>query len=104
MPGCCQILYGWLDQADKARGNLSGVYGSPCSSAMSDFATNPNVPDTVWLASWITPVPVSQQCFADKPILHLEYIMELINSACASIPVLTGKPGDQACWAALTAM
>jgi photosystem II stability/assembly factor-like uncharacterized protein len=48
------FMDGWTKQL-QARGNLSGVYGSPCSSAMSDFATNPNVPDTVWLAAWISP-------------------------------------------------
>jgi photosystem II stability/assembly factor-like uncharacterized protein len=49
-----RFMDGWSKQL-KAKGNLSGVYGSPCSSAMSDFATNPNVPDTVWLAAWISP-------------------------------------------------
>jgi photosystem II stability/assembly factor-like uncharacterized protein len=49
-----RFMDGWSKQL-KAKGNLSGVYGSPCSSAMSDFASNPNVPDTVWLAAWISP-------------------------------------------------
>jgi photosystem II stability/assembly factor-like uncharacterized protein len=48
------FIDGWTKRI-KERGNLSGVYGSPCGSAMSDYASSPNVPDAVWLAQWITP-------------------------------------------------
>jgi photosystem II stability/assembly factor-like uncharacterized protein len=36
-------------------GLYAGVYGSTCSSRVSDFAGLPHVPDFVWLASWSQP-------------------------------------------------
>lgn len=46
------FISGWTAQLH-ARGYLSGVYGSSCSSCISDFATISNVPDAVWPAHWI---------------------------------------------------
>lgn len=45
------FIAGWVAQLH-ARGNQAGVYGSGCTSVLSDFATNPQVPDAVWIASW----------------------------------------------------
>ena len=38
-----------------ARGNMAAVYGSGCTSALSDFISNPPAPDVIWAASWLTP-------------------------------------------------
>ncbi len=45
------FMSGWSARM-LALGNKSGVYGSPCSSALTDFLTNPTVPDSVWIARW----------------------------------------------------
>jgi hypothetical protein len=45
------FISGWTARLH-AHGNLSGVYGSPCGSYVSDFSAIPNVPDMVWLARW----------------------------------------------------
>lgn len=45
------FMAGWAAQF-QARGNKSGVYGSPCSSALTDFKSNPIVPDGIWIARW----------------------------------------------------
>ncbi|MFH2104069.1 MAG: glycoside hydrolase domain-containing protein [Chloroflexota bacterium] len=45
------FISGW-DARMAATNNLSGVYGSPCSSALSDFLTIPVVPDGIWIARW----------------------------------------------------
>ncbi len=34
------------------KGIRSGVYGSSCASALTDFASNPHVPDAIWPAQW----------------------------------------------------
>jgi len=46
------FISGWTAQLH-ARGNQSGVYGSSCASAISDFASISNVPDAIWPAHWI---------------------------------------------------
>ncbi|RCV63253.1 PKD repeat-containing protein [Methanophagales archaeon] len=48
------FISGWTAQLH-ARGSYAGVYGSACSSAISDFATISNIPDAVWAAHWLTP-------------------------------------------------
>ena len=48
------FISGWTAQLH-ARGNQSGVYGSACGSAISDFASISNVPDAVWPAHWLIP-------------------------------------------------
>ncbi len=48
------FMNGWAQRLHE-RGNQAGVYGSPCSSAVPDFANNANKLDAVWLAVWITP-------------------------------------------------
>ncbi len=48
------FMAGWTAQLH-ARGNLAGVYGSTCRSYLSDFVSNPAVPDVVWPAVWILP-------------------------------------------------
>jgi len=45
------FMAGWAAQF-LTRGNKSGVYGSPCSSALTDFKSNPVVPDGIWIARW----------------------------------------------------
>jgi photosystem II stability/assembly factor-like uncharacterized protein len=45
------FMNGW-DQELAAKGNKSGVYGSVCASAMTDFLGITHVPDAVWLAWW----------------------------------------------------
>lgn len=44
------FINGWTFQM-RARGNLAGVYGSPCNAI--DWAGIANVPDAVWLAHWV---------------------------------------------------
>jgi len=46
------FISGWSGQL-RARGNQAGVYGSPCGSALSDFASLSHVPDAIWPAHWI---------------------------------------------------
>jgi hypothetical protein len=48
------FISGWSGQL-RARNNQAGVYGSACSSALSDFAGVSNVPDVVWIAAWMVP-------------------------------------------------
>ncbi len=48
------FMNGWTQRLHE-RGNQAGVYGSPCSSAVPDFANNSNKLDAVWLAVWISP-------------------------------------------------
>ncbi len=43
------FISGWSGQL-RARGDQAGVYGSPCSSALSYFAYISNVPDAIWPA------------------------------------------------------
>ena len=45
------FIDGWSAQLHPL-GGVSGVYGSPCSSALPDFAALSNVPDAVWPAAW----------------------------------------------------
>ncbi len=45
------FISGWTTELS-AKGNRSGVYGTPCSSALTDFESNPHVPDAVWIARW----------------------------------------------------
>jgi hypothetical protein len=44
------FIDGWTFQM-RARGNIAGVYGSPCNAI--DWAGIANVPDAVWLAHWV---------------------------------------------------
>jgi photosystem II stability/assembly factor-like uncharacterized protein len=46
------FISGWSGQL-RSRGNQAGVYGSPCGSALSDFASLSHVPDGIWPAHWI---------------------------------------------------
>jgi hypothetical protein len=48
------FISGWSSHL-QANGFPSGVYGSSCASAISDFANIENPPDAVWLANWIQP-------------------------------------------------
>jgi hypothetical protein len=48
------FIDGWTTQL-QATGNTAGVYGSGCSSAMTDFSSLNAVPDAVWLAYWLHP-------------------------------------------------
>ncbi len=48
------FMNGWTGRLHE-RGNQAGVYGSPCSSAVPDFANNSNKLDAVWLAVWLSP-------------------------------------------------
>ncbi len=56
-PECRQavgsFVSGWVERMHEL-GNPAGVYGSPCSTYVSEWAVLPNVPDDVWLASWYT--------------------------------------------------
>lgn len=45
------FISGWVAQM-RERGNLGGVYGASCSSAVSDWASIENVPDALWIANW----------------------------------------------------
>lgn len=45
------FISGWVAQM-RERGNLGGVYGASCSSAVSDWASIANVPDALWIAHW----------------------------------------------------
>lgn len=46
------FITGWTEQMHN-RGNLAGVYGSACGSALSDFAALEHTPDAIWAAHWI---------------------------------------------------
>ncbi|MDW8325879.1 MAG: DUF1906 domain-containing protein [Anaerolineales bacterium] len=48
------FISGWTEQV-RARGNVAGVYGATCTSALSDFALIENVPDVIWAAYWLLP-------------------------------------------------
>ncbi len=48
------FISGWTGQV-RARGNVAGVYGATCTSALSDFALIENVPDVIWAAYWLLP-------------------------------------------------
>lgn len=48
------FISGWTGQV-RARGNIAGVYGATCTSALSDFAMIENVPDVIWAAYWLLP-------------------------------------------------
>ena len=45
------FMDGW-DEELAAKGNISGVYGSSCASALIDFSTIAHVPDAIWPAWW----------------------------------------------------
>jgi hypothetical protein len=44
------FINGWTFQM-RARGNLAGVYGSPCNA--TDWTSLTNVPDALWIAHWV---------------------------------------------------
>ncbi len=67
------FMSGWTSQLH-ARGNLSGVYGGACSSALSDFAGAANVPDAVWVASWLS----SPQYHADATVLDIPCLSNVL--------------------------
>lgn len=46
------FMKGWADQLALAPAQLSGTYGSACSSYIDDFASDGNPPDFVWPAAW----------------------------------------------------
>lgn len=48
------FISGWTGQL-RARGTLSGVYGSTCGSFLSDFSSITHVPDILWVAVWLVP-------------------------------------------------
>jgi hypothetical protein len=45
------FISGWVAQM-RTRGNLGGVYGASCASAVTDWASIANVPDAIWIANW----------------------------------------------------
>lgn len=45
------FMLGWVKELN-TKSNLAGVYGSPCSSALTDFLNNHYVPDAIWIARW----------------------------------------------------
>ncbi len=45
------FVNGWTMRM-KALGNVAGVYGASCASAVSDWAGLTNVPDVIWIANW----------------------------------------------------
>jgi photosystem II stability/assembly factor-like uncharacterized protein len=45
------FMDGW-DAELAAKGNASGVYGSACTSGLTDFAGIAHVPDSIWVAWW----------------------------------------------------
>lgn len=53
-PAAQAFINGWTEQL-RARGNQAGVYGTPCTSYLSDFVNIANVPDAVWIAAWLIP-------------------------------------------------
>jgi photosystem II stability/assembly factor-like uncharacterized protein len=48
------FIQGWT-QWLQLQGDKAGVYGSPCNSYLSDWATNSPPPDDVWIAHWLLP-------------------------------------------------
>ncbi|MBN1135553.1 MAG: DUF1906 domain-containing protein [Anaerolineae bacterium] len=50
-PAAQAFISGWSGRL-RERGSLAGVYTSPCSGYMSDYATIDNVPDAIWPAWW----------------------------------------------------
>ena len=46
------FMKGWADQLALAPAQLSGAYGSACSSYIDDFASDGNPPDFIWPADW----------------------------------------------------
>jgi hypothetical protein len=48
------FMNGWAQRVHE-RGNIAGVYGTTCTSYLSDFVANPNVPDAIWAAVWLQP-------------------------------------------------
>lgn len=52
------FINAWDVEIREAHGSHPGVYGSSCSSNIQAYASIPNVPDDVWLASTGTPASV----------------------------------------------
>jgi len=48
------FMRGWTERLHEL-GALAGGYGSPCTSYISDWATNNPSPDDIWIAHWILP-------------------------------------------------
>jgi hypothetical protein len=48
------FMAGWVERMHEAD-SVAGVYGSPCTSYLSDFQTISNVPDAIWAAQWLLP-------------------------------------------------
>lgn len=49
-----EFLRGWVDEME-AKGNVAGMYGSSCGSALTDVANIINPPEAIWVANWIFP-------------------------------------------------
>lgn len=49
-----EFMRGWTD-ALWEENYRSGIYGSPCTSYLSDFHTINPIPDDIWFAQWLTP-------------------------------------------------
>jgi hypothetical protein len=49
-----KFLSGWVDRL-RELGNRSGIYGSGCSSYLTDMASGASIPDAIWAAHWIYP-------------------------------------------------
>lgn len=47
------FIHGWVTRLHEL-GSKAGVYGAGCSSNASDWASLPQPPDYIWLASWYT--------------------------------------------------
>jgi len=47
------FINGWVERLHEL-GHRAGVYGSGCTSYLTDFAFIPNVPDDIWAASYYT--------------------------------------------------
>lgn len=46
------FIDGWVYRIRSYWGEKAGVYGSACGSAVSDWASIANPPDSVWIAAW----------------------------------------------------
>ena len=46
------FIQGWTDQME-GTGNISGMYGASCASALTDIGNLTNPPDAIWIANWI---------------------------------------------------
>ncbi len=46
-----RFINGWVEVL-KAKGNMAGLYGSVCASALAEFSTIDNKPDALWPAIW----------------------------------------------------